>query len=296
MVTTIKSILIGLITFILILLELILGFGTLAIINIPRAIIPIKAFKIHLSKVSNFIGDLTVYGLKIIMLIMHGDNIKLIEKNKEFALDEWYMAMSNHQSWADIFVLLVAANYKIPLLKFFMKKELWWIPFVFLANQTLNMPFVNRHSKEAIKKNPSLRHKDYKNTLKSCKRFLRTPSTIFSYAEGTRFTNEKHALQGKKYKNLLSPKVGGMATALSAMPNIDTLIDFSLVYKSNKRGAWSFLTGEMKDVKVFIKSYAIPTHLKHRNYSEDKKYRDEFKKWIEEIWIEKDQKISELKY
>jgi 1-acyl-sn-glycerol-3-phosphate acyltransferase len=177
-----------------------------------------------------------------------------------------------------------------------MKKELWWIPFVFLANQTLNMPFVNRHSKEAIKKNPSLRHKDYKNTLKSCKRFLRTPSTIFSYAEGTRFTNEKHALQGKKYKNLLSPKVGGMATALSAMPNIDTLIDFSLVYKSNKRGAWSFLTGEMKDVKVFIKSYAIPTHLKHRNYSEDKKYRDEFKTWIEEIWIEKDQKISELKY
>ena len=82
MVTTIKSILIGLITFILILSELILGFGTLAVINIPRAIIPIKAFKIHLSKVSNFIGDLTLYGLKIIMLIMHGDNIKLIEKNR----------------------------------------------------------------------------------------------------------------------------------------------------------------------------------------------------------------------
>ena len=59
MVTSIKSILIGLITFILILSELILGFGTLAVINIPRAIIPIKAFKIHLSKVSNFIGDLT---------------------------------------------------------------------------------------------------------------------------------------------------------------------------------------------------------------------------------------------
>ena len=96
--TTIKSILIGLITFIFILSELILGFGTLAIINMPRAIIPIKAFKIYLSKVSNFIGDLTVYGLKIIMLFMHGDNIKLIEKNKEFALDEWYMAMSNHQS------------------------------------------------------------------------------------------------------------------------------------------------------------------------------------------------------
>ena len=85
----IKSLLVGSITFILILSELILGFGTLAIINLPRAIIPLKSFKIFLSKVSNFIGDLTVYGLKIIMLLMHGDNIKLINKNDEFNQDEW---------------------------------------------------------------------------------------------------------------------------------------------------------------------------------------------------------------
>ena len=99
--------------------------------------------------------------------IISAERLKLIEKNKDFALDEWYMAMSNHQSWADIFVLLVAANYKIPLLKFFMKKELWWIPFVFLANKTLNMPFVNRHSKEDLEKDPSLITQDYENTLKS---------------------------------------------------------------------------------------------------------------------------------
>jgi hypothetical protein len=35
----IKSNLVGLITFLLILVELIIGFGTLAIINIPRAVI-----------------------------------------------------------------------------------------------------------------------------------------------------------------------------------------------------------------------------------------------------------------
>ena len=294
--TTIKSIIVGLITFVLIISELILGFGTLAIINTPRAIIPLKGFKIFLSKVSNYIGDLTVYGLKIIMLTMHGDNIKLIEKNKEFSLDEWYMAMSNHQSWADIFVLLVAANYKIPLLKFFMKKELWWIPFVFLANKTLNMPFVNRHSKAAIEKDPSLRTKDYENTLKSCKRFLRSPSTIFSYAEGTRFTKEKHKLQESPYKNLLIPKIGGMATALSAMPKINTLIDYTLVYKSNKRSAWNFLTGEMSEVKVLVTKHNIPENLKNRNYSEDQKYREDFKNWIESIWDQKDEDIESLKF
>ena len=291
----IKSNLVGLISFLLILVELIIGFGTLAIINIPRAVIPLKSFKLFLAKISNKIGDLTVFGLKLIMLFMHGNNIQVIN-NEKYDMNKWYMAMSNHQSWADIFVLLTVANKKIPLLKFFMKKELWWIPFVFLANKTLNMPFVNRHSKKAIEKNPSLRTKDYENTLKSCKRFLRAPSTIFSYAEGTRFTSEKHKAQNSKYKNLLQPKIGGMATALSAMPEIDTLINFSVVYKSKKRGAWSFLNGEMKDVKVFIKSYKIPENLKNRNYGSDHLYRDEFKEWIEEIWDEKDRKIDELNF
>lgn len=291
----IKSNLVGLITFLLILIELIIGFGTLAIINIPRAVIPLKSFKLFLAKISNQIGGLTVYGLKLIMLLMHGNNIQVIN-NEKYDMNKWYMAMSNHQSWADIFVLLTVANKKIPLLKFFMKKELWWIPFVFLANKTLNMPFVNRHSKKAIEKNPSLRTKDYENTLKSCKRFLRAPSTIFSYAEGTRFTSEKHKAQNSKYKNLLQPKIGGMATALSAMPEIDTLINFSVVYKSKKRSAWSFLNGEMKDVKVFIKSYKIPENLKNRNYGSDHLYREEFKEWIEEIWDEKDRKIDELNF
>ena len=291
-----KSLFIGLITFFLIIFVLVIGFGTLTIINIPRIIIPLRSFKIFLSKVSNVIGDITVYWVKLTMILMHGNNIELIGDDKEFKMDEWYMAMSNHQSWADIFVLLVSANYKIPLLKFFMKKELWWIPFVFLANKTLNMPFVNRHSKEEVKKNPGLRTKDYENTIKSCKRFLRSPSTIFSYAEGTRFTRDKHEKQNSPYKNLLKPKVGGMATALSAMPKINTLIDYSLIYKTNKRSAWDFLTGEMRQVKVCVKKYNIPESLKNRNYSTDEQYREDFKVWIESIWAEKDKDIENLKF
>ena len=291
-----KSLFIGLITFFLIIFVLVIGFGTLTIINIPRIIIPLRSFKIFLSKVSNVIGDITVYWVKLTLILMHGNNIELIGDDKEFKMDEWYMAMSNHQSWADIFVLLVSANYKIPLLKFFMKKELWWIPFVFLANKTLNMPFVNRHSKEEVKKNPSLRTKDYENTIKSCKRFLRSPSTIFSYAEGTRFTRDKHEKQNSPYKNLLKPKVGGMATALSAMPKINTLIDYSLIYKTNKRSAWDFLTGEMRHVRVCVKKYDIPESLKNRNYFTDEQYREDFKVWIESIWAEKDEHIENLKF
>ena len=178
----------------------------------------------------------------------------------------------------------------------FMKKELAWIPFVFLANKTLNMPFVNRHSKAEVEKNPKLRFKDYENTLKACKRFQRSPSTIFSYAEGTRNTSQKHALQNSPYKNMLKPRIGGMATALSAMPNIKTLVDFSLVYKSEKRGSWSFLKGEMKDVKVLIRKHSIPENLQNKNYSKNQEYRDNFKNWIENIWVEKDNQMNKLKF
>ena len=125
---------------------------------------------------------------------------------------------------------------------------------------------------------------------------LRTPSTIFSYAEGTRFTNEKHIQQGQKYNNLLIPKIGGMATALSAMPNISMLVDYTLVYKSKKRDVWSFAKGDMKHAKVLVTKYKIPEYLKNRNYTKDHDYRNEFKNWIESIWEEKDKKIEELKF
>lgn len=291
----IKSSLVGFITLILIIIELTIGFGTLAIVNVPRAIFPFKSLKIKLAKISNSIGEYTVYGLKIIMKIMHRDSMQVFDNN-EFDKNAWYMAISNHQSWADIFILLVAAHKRIPLLKFFMKKELAWIPFIFLANKTLNMPFVNRHSKKELEKNPNLRNKDYENTLKACKRFLRSPSTIFSYAEGTRNDAIKHKAQNSPYKNLLIPRIGGIATALSAMPNINILVDYSVVYKSEKRGAWSFLKGDMKDVKVLVRKYDIPENLKNKNYSTDAEYRENFKNWIEAIWIEKDQEIERLKF
>lgn len=291
----IKSSLVGFITLILIIIELTIGFGTLAIVNVPRAIFPFKSLKIKLAKISNSIGEYTVYGLKIIMKIMHRDSMQVFDNNK-FDKNAWYMAISNHQSWADIFILLVAAHKRIPLLKFFMKKELAWIPFIFLANKTLNMPFVNRHSKKELEKNPNLRNKDYENTLKACKRFLRSPSTIFSYAEGTRNDAIKHKAQNSPYKNLLIPRIGGIATALSAMPNINVLVDYSVVYKSEKRGAWSFLKGDMKDVKVLVRKYDIPENLKNKNYSTDAEYRENFKNWIEAIWIEKDQEIERLKF
>ena len=47
--------------------------------------------------------------------------------------NEWYMVLSNHQSWVDILVLQRIFHRRIPFLKFFLKKELIWVPVIGLA-------------------------------------------------------------------------------------------------------------------------------------------------------------------
>ena len=155
---------------------------------------------------SNIIHYLSIVCLLITgILIINNPSLRIYDEN-QFDKSEWCIAMSNHQSWADIFIILAAGNFRIPLIKFFMKKELSWIPFIYLANKTLNMPFVSRHSKKEIEENPELRQIDYRNTLDACRRFKRSPSTVFSYAEGTRNNPLKYKAQNPPYKNLLNPK------------------------------------------------------------------------------------------
>ena len=82
-----KSNLIGIISLVLILTELIIGFSILAIVNIPRIVLRTQRFKIFLHKVSNTIGELTVLGLKYIMQLMHGKHSIQIISNDELSID-----------------------------------------------------------------------------------------------------------------------------------------------------------------------------------------------------------------
>src|SRR5690606_28146201 len=47
--------------------------------------------------------------------------------------DHSYLVISNHQSWVDIAALVQSFNRKAPYFKFFLKKELIWVPFLGLA-------------------------------------------------------------------------------------------------------------------------------------------------------------------
>ena len=289
---TVKNI-IGIVSIIYIIFILSLGVLLLSIISIPR-IIPIEPIRKITTATSNKVGNSLVWFLKVTLRIIHCPKWQ-IEYPENISTKKWYLGMSNHSSWADIFVLLFVSNYKIPLLKFFIKKELRWIPVIYLIHKTIDMPFLNRHSPDKIQNNTGLRAHDFENAKIAAQKFTRYPTTAFSFVEGTRFTDKKKDLQSSPFENLLKPKIGALVTALSGMPMVEELIDFTIIYKTSKRSAWDFACGEMKDIKIIVKCYDIPKSILSID-NDSALFRNEFRKFIDRIWCKKQVLIEDRKY
>ena len=69
----------------------------------------------------------------------------------------WYLVNCNHQSWVDILVLQHLLNRRIPMLKFFLKHQLIYVPVIGLAWWALDFPFMRRHSDAYLRKHPEKR-------------------------------------------------------------------------------------------------------------------------------------------
>ena len=67
-------------------------------------------------------------------------------------MDHSYLVTSNHQSWADILMLQYQLSRRMPILKFFLKQELIWVPVIGLCWWALEFPFMKRFSKEYLVK------------------------------------------------------------------------------------------------------------------------------------------------
>ena len=174
----------------------------------------------------------------------------------------WYLSLSNHQSWADIFIVQMITNRKVPMLKFFMKFVLIYVPVIGICWWALDMPFLKRYTKDQLERNPSLRGKDFVSMKRSFKKYSLYPISVFSFTEGTRFTDQKHKDQNSPFNNLLKPKEGGLAAAISTMPRLDKIIDFTIIYESKKRSFWDFLRGNMNNARIFVRSLDIPDKFK----------------------------------
>ncbi|MBP7342885.1 MAG: acyltransferase [Syntrophaceae bacterium] len=207
----------------------------------------------------------------------------------------WYLVVSNHQSWADIFVLQKLLNRRIPLMKFFLKRELIWVPFMGLAWWALDFPFLRRHSAEYLKKHPEQRGKDFKTTREACAKFSRVPTSVMNFLEGTRFSKAKHLAQGGPYRHLLKPKAGGIALAMGVLgEKFHSLLNVTIAYPDGAPTFWGFMCGRVRRVMVRVSSVEIPEHLLGGDYEGDKTFQSNFQKWVQELWQEKDAQLDGL--
>ncbi len=205
----------------------------------------------------------------------------------------WYLVLANHQSWLDIIVLGIALNRKIPILKFFMKKQLIWVPFLGLCCYALGFPFMGRYSKDYLKKHPEKKGKDIASTRKACEKFKNIPTSIINFCEGTRATPEKQARQASPFLHLLKPKAGGSAFVLSMMGEyLHQLLDVTIIYPQGRISFWQYFCGQVESIVVKIRLLPIQPEL-IGDYENDTQFRRDFQKWLNELWHAKDAVITQ---
>lgn len=207
----------------------------------------------------------------------------------------WYFVIANHQSWVDIMVLFYVFTGHIPFLKYFLKQELIWIPFMGQAMYALDFPFMKRYSRETLEKHPELKGKDVETTRRSCEKFRHTPVAVINFLEGTRITAAKHAQQQSPYRHLLRPKAGGMAFTLSALGDqMRALLDVTIVYPDGIPTFMDFCSGRVRRVIVRVVQRDVPAEAFTHDYETDAAFRQRFQDWTTRLWEEKDQEISRL--
>ncbi|CEG56397.1 acyltransferase [Legionella fallonii] len=209
---------------------------------------------------------------------------------------DWYLVVANHQSWLDIVILHRLFNRKIPVLKFFIKDQLKWVPLLGFSWWAMGCPFMKRYSKEYLARKPHKQGKDLISTRKAVEAFKKTPASIMNFIEGTRFTTSKKEKQNSPYDHLLKPKAGGISFIISSMgQQITSLLDVTIIYPDAHHSLWDFLCKRVKSVKINIRLLPIPPKFTSGTLLSDDQIQNDFKDWLNQQWAVKDKLIASLK-
>jgi 1-acyl-sn-glycerol-3-phosphate acyltransferase len=211
-------------------------------------------------------------------------------EDTELSPDGWYLVLSNHQSWADILILQNIFWGRIPILKFFTKRQLIWVPLLGLAMWFLGFPYVRRLPREQIAADPSLAALDRQATVNACQGFRDHPTSVLSFLEGTRFTAAKHEAQDSRFQRLLNPKLGGVSYVVTALSDrLDGVLDVTLTYPDGIPTIWELLQGHCPRVNAVVAARGLPPGV--AGVSDPDQVREHLRPWVEAIWQQKDERL-----
>lgn len=204
-----------------------------------------------------------------------------------------YLVFCNHQSWVDIIVLQHCLNGRAPFMRFLLKQQLIWVPFLGFAWWALDMAFLKRYSREELLRNPSLAGKDLENAARACEKLKHIPVSMMAFPEGTRFTPDKRRRQGSPYRHLLKPRYGGLGQILYSFDDaLDGLVDVTIVYPHGTPNTWQLVSGQIQKIIVDIRLRPIGDDIRGCNFRQDQAAKKRLKNWVSNIWEEKDLFIS----
>ncbi len=256
----------------------------LLFLHLVKLSIPAKGWRRYWSRLQNGIGT--------VWITFNNWNLGLTNPVRwdvrgldGLSQDRWYLVTANHQTWVDILVLQKVFNGRIPFLKFFLKKELFWVPFLGLAWWALDYPFLKRSATAG---------KDLETILEASEKFKTVPVSVMNFVEGTRFTPEKREKQRSPHSHLLKPKAGGLAFILDAMRGeFDSILDVSIAYPQGPPSFWEFLCGSARDIRIHVEAIPIEDRILGE-FLKDKQFRRTFSGWLNGVWTKKDERMAVL--
>lgn len=262
------------------------GLGTLLLINLLQlsslVVLPFsrRAFR----AVNRWCAD-TWWGLCVsgaeringIRVIFTGDDVPLRENA---------LLIANHQQMPDIPAIMKFCKTKDRLgdLKFFVKKQLKWVPGMGWGMQFLDCLFIDRDwasDSEQI-------HRTFDRLVSD-----KVPVHLVSFVEGTRFTMVKlEAAQAYARerelpvpRHTLVPRSKGFAASVEGLrSHITAVYDLTIAYEVGVPNLWQYIKGLVERVHVHVRRFPI---------DDMPQSADDLRHWLLARWDEKNQRLDD---
>ncbi|MGY1457883.1 MULTISPECIES: acyltransferase [unclassified Luteimonas] len=266
----------------------------LLLVAVGKALLPIEGVRRAINRLLAVLAESWIGANGAMVDSLTGTRFQ-VSGDAALQADGHYLVLANHQSWVDIVVLQKVFNRRIPLLRFFLKRQLFWVPVLGLAWWALDFPFMGRYTRKEIARNPELGKRDMEATRRACEKFRALPVAVMNFVEGTRFTPDKHARQASPYRHLLKPKSGGVAFVIDAMGDaLHAVLDVTIAYPAGRPTMMDLMGGRIPEVRVHVRQRPIPTEVMAGRYQDDRVVRARFQQWMNGVWQEKDADMEQM--
>ena len=169
-----------------------------------------------------------------------------------------------------------------PIIKFLCKQELAYIPLFGLIILAFDFPIVRRKTKVG-QSDEARRADDRRRVREACKGLYESPAAMLSFAEGTRFTWDRHRELASPYQVLLPPRSSGFTEIVAALQALDpVIVDATLIY-SRDVTFWEFLGGAHIEVSVSADQFSVQEVVDTSPSA-----------WLKSRWSQKDATLATL--